>query len=228
MRMIETMRARESLRTALRALGRGAVEDAVGHLRSLVESCPVSKRAVLSRSLYWLGISLLREGNRATALRSLASAQRLVKRGNSRSLYLRFSNGYGMVKLATPHDDDRAAFHSIQLSRYLARRSRRSFSSNCERDMVHALITDAWSDLERSGALKNQSTQEKLASFKAVRIVFPMRGPERAFEAACIPVDFMKGEIPSTLGLCICGSGLPFLRCCGRRASVSETEHGYF
>jgi hypothetical protein len=228
MRKFKTLRDRESLRTAIRALSRGSVEDAVSHLRSLVESCPVAKRAALSRSLYWLGISLLREGNRATALRSLASAQRLVKRGNSRSLYLRFSNGYGMVRLATPRDDDRAAFHSIQLGRYLARRARRSFASSCERDMVHALIDDAWSDLERSGVLQDRSTTEKLGYFKAVKIVFPMRGPERAFEAAYLPVDFKQGEALSAASVCGCGSGLPFLRCCGRRASISETEHGFF
>jgi hypothetical protein len=94
--------------------------------------------------------------------------------------------------------------------------------------MVHSLISDAWSDLERSGVLQNRSATEKLAAFKDVRIVFPMKGPERAFEAAYIPVDFKKGEAPSTVSLCVCGSGLPFLRCCGRRSSVSETEHGYF
>ncbi len=208
-------------------MGRGRVESAVEELRSLVSDLPVSKRGALSLTLYWLGIGLLRDGHKAAALRSIASSQRLVKRGHARSLYLRFSNAYGMPRLANEREDDRAAFQSVQIARYLSRRPRRSFASSCERDAILDLIEDAWKGLERMGVLKGKGPEEKLARFKAVKIVFPMRGPERAFEMPDISVDFQSGRRIPAEGSCPCGSGLAYSRCCGRRASLCEAERGY-
>jgi hypothetical protein len=209
-----------SFRTAMQALKKRDTGTAVETLRSLVDSCPVNSRSCLSRGR--------RDGNKGPSLRSLASAQRLCKRGHARSLYLRLSNGFGMPKLASPYEDDRAAFYSVQISRYLERRPKRAFASECERDMVYSLVGDSWKALWRSGVLSGLSDGRKLAYFRAARIVFPMRGPERAFEGADISVDFSTGTRTRSLDACPCGSGLPFLRCCGRPATLGEAERGFF
>jgi hypothetical protein len=166
-----------------------------------------------------MGLCMAREGSMEACLRSLASSQRLRKRGFSRSLYARLSNGYGMPRRGSALEDDRAAFFSIQISRYLGRRIHGTFSSECERDMVYALVEDSWMELCRSGILSGRSHAAKMVLFKAVRIVFPLPSPEAGMEDGIIDVDFRKGRPVSLASLCPCGSGLSYLRCCGRLES---------
>jgi len=213
---------------AFMALKRRDSAAAVEILRGFVHDCPVQDSSALSGAMYWLGLCLLRDRCRGPALRSLASAQRLMKRGFARSTYLRLSNGYGMPRLGSVQEDDRAAFYSIQLSRYLERRAKRSFCSECERDVVFTLIGDSWQALWQSRALDGKAEAQKLAIFKLVKIVFPMRAPDRSFFSATVHVDFTNGTECSPIGLCPCGSGLAYQRCCGRSASVFETERGFF
>jgi hypothetical protein len=226
MRRKRALSAVGGIRAGMLALKRKDPRTATEILREAVDVCSVERKAVLSRALYWLSVGLLRERRMETALRSLSSSQRLSKRGFARALYLRFSNDYGMLRRGCASEDDRAAFYSVHLSRYFEGRARRSFASECERDVIHALIGDAWKVLQKSSMLCGRSAIEKARIFRAVKIVFPGAMPRADVADWTIPVNFRSGTRLVATDQCFCGSGLSYGRCCGRSAGISELERG--
>jgi hypothetical protein len=193
---------------------------AVRSLRSAVDACSAAHPGTLSRDLYWLAVALLRLDRSELAIRSLASAQKLRPRGIARAAYVKRVNDYGMRRRARPELDDFYAFYSVQACIYLGRKKSRRFDGNAEKDMVTRLIGDAWRSLSCSGALEGLTASRKLAIFKSKKIVFPIGfDPSRG---KILDVDFRRGIGLEGDERCSCGSGLPFMQCCGRTSAPRE------
>ncbi len=209
-----------------------AKHDPHGALRSFEQAlklCPPARRRELASILFYLGIALVRLGNKGGALRSWTAASRLVKRRSpARTMLRRFSNGYGMVRQASLELDDLHAFYSVQLDRYLKTKPSRRIGSFAERDMIWDLLSQHWSELKDSGMLVGRCPQEKLSLFRRMRVVFPtvMAADERDFSV--IPVNFARKERLSAADRCTCGSGLAYMACCGRTHGEDELLSGSF
>jgi hypothetical protein len=209
-------------RAGLRDLARHRPDLAVRRLRAAAESCPASRPGELSSRLYWLAAALLRLDRGELALKSLASAQKLRPRGFARAAYERRANAYGMCRRATPELDDFHAFYSIQAGAYLRRKENGRFESNAEKDVVTRLIGDAWRSLAKSCAMEGLQASRKLELFRKRRIAFPLFGLGRSEEGSILEADFRRGSRLRGDERCRCGSGLPFIRCCGRIPSTRE------
>ena len=85
----------------------------------------------------------------------------------------RYTNCYGMERQDSSEADDWQAFLSLQTVRYLLGKNKRTFSTRAEQDMIRDLIRDSWQELRASTDLRAMSGCDKLAAFRAVRIVFP-------------------------------------------------------
>jgi hypothetical protein len=155
------------------------------------------------------------------ALKSLASAQKLRPRGVARSAYVHRINDYGMCKRLKPELDDFYAFYSVQACSYLNRKSGRRFDSNAEKDAVTHLIADAWLGLSRSKELLGLTAAQKLTLFKKRSIVFPFIDLNPS-EGTIIAADFRRGSRIIGDERCSCGSGLSYMRCCGRVGALRE------
>jgi tetratricopeptide (TPR) repeat protein len=103
----------------MRELSNHRPDQAIASLRQAVDSIPPSCSDELSQALYWLSVALLRLDERPLAIKSLASAQKLRRRGYARRLYLRSVNETacqaGRFRL-----DDFYAFTNLQIAYYLA------------------------------------------------------------------------------------------------------------
>lgn len=189
--------------------------------------CPPTKRSELATILYFLGVTLVRVGNPAGALRSWTTASRLLKHRSRASVMLkRFSNCYGMVRQATPELDDLHAFYSIQLDRYLRSKPSQRIGSTAERDMIRDLISESWRELACSGRLEGHSASEKLTLFRRISIVFPSFIVPPWGDPKVIPVNFARKQRISVNDRCACGSGLPYMLCCGRTRGAGELLSG--
>lgn len=206
----------------LSLLSRHQSREAALSLEQALAACPATKHAMLHRICFFLGIALQRQGYSQTAVRSWLSCQRLQKRGHARRMLDRLANGYGMARRSCQADDDWYAFLAIQLSRYLATRNKRAFSTAAERDMVSDLLHDYWHGVERTGVLKGKSCREKQELFERMRIVFPTVVLADRDDSPAIPVDFRTQRKVTAEGSCHCGSGLPFGRCHGRTRGIDE------
>jgi hypothetical protein len=214
---------REFLR-GRRDLARHRPDLALRSFRAAVEACPATQANRLSKYLYWLAIALLRLDQPELALKSLASAQKLRPKGFARKAYLRRSNEYGMYKRTSLELDDFYAFYSVQVCFYLGRKRGRRFDSNAEKDTVTRLIGDAWRLLSRSGKLSSLSAARKLEVFRSRALDFPLFGLESGSGAKIINVSFRMGSLMRPDDRCSCGSGLPYMRCCGRGSSLRESS----
>jgi hypothetical protein len=197
-------------------------DQAVRSLRAAVESCPAARAGELSRDLYWLALALLRLDRPELAIRSLASAQKLRPRGMARAAYERRVNDYGMCRRTSPELDDFYAFYSVKACDYLGSKAEGRFASNEEKDTVTRLIGDAWRAIGRAGTLSSLSASGKLALFKSWPISFPLFGLEPRGSGRVIAADFRRGTALRGEERCSCGSGLPFMRCCGRVSCLRE------
>ena len=103
------------------------------------------------------------------------------------------------------------------LARYLSAKNKRTFSTAAEQDMVSDLIRDYWQTLGASGALVGRTPCQKLELFRGVRIVFPtVLVDQPMVNAPVISIDFRSSRRVGLADRCSCGSGLPFILCCGR------------
>jgi hypothetical protein len=212
----------EDFRLGRRELARHRPDLAVRSLRKAVDECPAVRAGELSRNLYWLSLALLRLDRPELAIRSLASAQKLRPRGIARSAYTLRVNAYGMCRRSSPELDDFYAFYSVKACSYLESKERPRFDSNAEKDAVTRLISDAWRTVSRSGKLAGLSASRKLTLFKSWRIEFPLFGLNQPNHGRILAADFRRGSKILGEERCSCGSGLPFIRCCGRTSTPSE------
>ncbi|HET6486116.1 MAG TPA: SEC-C domain-containing protein [Spirochaetia bacterium] len=217
------------VKRGLWALSKHHPSEAVQLLQQALENCPPSRTQELHRICFYLGIALRRLGFSQSAIKSWISCQRLNKRGHTRKMLLRLTNGYGMERQDTVEGDDWQAFYSIQAARYLLNKNKRTFSVEAEKDMIGDLIRDSWNQLQASEALTDKSSCEKLEVFRSVVIVFPttVAAEPKAGESV-IAVNFRTRRKVALTDRCICGSGLPFVQCCGRTPGKEELLSGIF
>lgn len=183
------------------------------------------KRSELSRYLYWLALALFKLGKVELAVKSLASAQKLEPRGHARAFYCRASNQYGMARAACSEHDDYKAFFSIQVRRYLSAVPGGKFANETEMETILKRIADAWIQLSKTRDVSSFTCEEKLAVYRAVRIDYPDVGRNMPV-GKILTADFGVRSKGSDLIRCPCGSGLPYLRCCGRIPSPLEPLRG--
>jgi len=209
------------LRMGLKQLAGHRPDRALETLRLAVEAIPPACPEELSRALYWLSVALLRLDRRDLAVKSLASAQKLRRRGFARDTYLRRINGYGMVRQPTVELDDFYAFMNIQLAAYLTRKTRKRFDSFQEREAVFKLLLDAWKSISAGSLLNGRESCEKLVLFRKLRPSFPRFdfGGDQGSASRVVRASFGGSQVSSR---CVCGSGLSFTQCCGRVKSLEE------
>jgi hypothetical protein len=127
-----------------------------------------------------------------------------------------------MCRRSSSELDDFYAFYSVQACAYLGRKKHARFDSNTEKDMVTKMIGDAWRSLICSDPLAGLSASRKLDLFKSRRIAFPFFGLDNPEPGQIIDADFRRGAKLEGDERCRCGSGLPFMRCCGRISTPRE------
>jgi len=209
-------RCEQDFRRGLRSLASRRPDAAMRSFRAAVDACPASRAGELSKYLYWLAVALLRLDRPELALKSLASAQKLRPKGYAHEAYVHRTNEYGMFKRSSPELDDFYAFFSIQAGAYLARRPGGRFDSNSEKDAITRLIGEAWRVLSRSGELEGLSAARKLSFFRARRVPFPFVALPEEPRGKVLAADFRRGQRLNGDDRCSCGSGLSYMRCCGR------------
>lgn len=213
----------------LGSLARHQPAQAVRFLQKALAACPPTRAGELYRISFYLGVALRRIGYSQSAIRSWLSCQRLHKRGHIRRILARLTNGYGMEKMPCEELDDWTAFASVHLERYFSAKNRRAFATAAERDMVSDLIRDHWQTLGASGALAGRTSCQKLELFRGVRIVFPtVLADMPMVNTPVISVDFRSSRRVGLSDRCPCGSGLPYIHCCGRIQGREELQSGSF
>jgi len=140
----------------------------------------------------------------------------------------RFGNDYGMVRQSTPELDDWRAFYSVQLQRYLQSKHTRQIVTDAEGDMIKDLIHDHWKQIRARGLLEGRSAEQKLSIFRSVKIIFPFYVSPEILESKVVTVDFLNKSRLAAADRCRCGSGMPFMMCCGRTEGADELSRGTF
>ncbi len=219
---------RYELNKGKRYLARHNPEKALRYFQRALKLCPVNHVRCLSKILYYTGVSLKKLGFHNSALKSWLSSAKLDKTGNAKKKLNRFCNVYGMVKQKKEDDDDRLAFFSIQLSKYLRSKKTKTMLTEAEQDMIHQLINDYWKSIKRSGVLIGKEAVEKLHIFKKVSIIFPFYMKEENAKDTLIYVNFIEKQRLKLRDRCSCGSGLPHMACCGRLEGTEELLSGIF
>jgi hypothetical protein len=213
----------------LTSLARHRATEAVKSLQEALEQCPPSRSRDLYKICLFLGVALQRVGFPQSAIKSWTSCQRLNKRGAARKMLSRYTNCYGMERQDSSEADDWQAFSSIQIARYLLGKNKRTFSTEAEHDMILDLIRDSWTEVRSSVDKAEMSGCGKLEAFRAVRIVFPTVVPAESWsEDPIITVNFQTKQRVGLADRCSCGSGMPFMLCCGRTPGREELMSGSF
>ncbi len=208
-------------------LARREMAPALGNFERALKLCPVGSRRQLADILFYLGVTMLKLGDPDAALRSFAAGSRVLKRaGRCYGMVRRLANCYGMVRQGCPDEDDRRAFCAIQMRRYLQTKPSGRIGTAAERDMVADLIHEHWRGLKEAHPLAGLDAQRKLALFCAVTIVFPALACPKSLAESVIPVNFIEKRRISAAERCLCGSGLPYMTCCGRTSEVSARSGG--
>jgi hypothetical protein len=157
-----------------RALAKHDPVRALPLLREAFANAHPKDRAQFLKRVYWLSLALIKLGKDGLAIKALASAQALAPRGRIRALYNRVANEYGMPRSSCAEHDDYKAFFAIQVRRYLAGIPGRRFRDQTEMDAVLQLIADAWLRLAKERDMNAFSCSEKLESYKAFNLEFPI------------------------------------------------------
>jgi hypothetical protein len=218
---------RTDIHRGMRRLSRHDPGGAVLYFSRALQGCPVSRSEELARLLFYLGIALRRLGFCNSAVRSWIAAHRTRKQRHTLELLERFANSYGMAKQGCQDLDDWQAFYSTQLLRYLRGFKRRAVSSEAERHMLYDLIRLEWDQLKHSGVLTGKSAEEKSEIFRNTHVDFPLFS-QAPTEDTVVRVDFKRGRRLKPGDTCFCGSGLPYLACCGRTPGEDELTIGIF
>ena len=122
------------------------------------------------------------------------------------------------------NDKDRSTFYSVQIERYLKRKTVHKFCSSAEKDVISQIISDAWDHCSDEMKKKSGKSEKILFCYSCV-LVFPYFVAE---EETIIPVDFKRKKVINYLTDCTCGSGLPYFDCCGRVINYDSDDFGTF
>ena len=161
----------------LRRLARHEPERALEAFHAAISACPVTLASRLARILLYTGITLKKMGAHDEAVQAWTVSQKLI-RSSPVLHYMRwFANEYGMAKQDFMDTDDWRAFYAVQLKNYLGIKQSSRIDSRGEAGMIRDLIYDTWVSLKSSGSLEGLSSNEKMAIFRTVPIIFPLEAP---------------------------------------------------
>ena len=220
-----TAQWRQQFRNGQRALRRHRNRQALQLLTAAVAECPAARRPELAAALRALGFACARLGRRDAALRCWIDAQRTRKQARLARLIRRCTNDYGMPRQHHRILDDWRAFHSLQLSRYVAEGGRLPLGP-AESDMLRDLLWGHFTELLRGGVLDGRSAEQRRELFMHARISFPLLHLPSSQPDTPIAVDFVRGRRLAPSDPCTCGSGLPYVVCCGRIPTSGEIAIG--
>ena len=205
-------------------------QGALGYLQQALEDCPSTNRKDTTAILFYTGIALRKLGYASGAIKSWNIAAKLHKDGYCSQMLERLTNVYGMEKCSSIEEDDRRAFCSLQLNRYLEGKNNGCLESEAEWDVVNSLIEEAWETLGTSGRLAGLHPVAKLKLFKETLIVFPLfECPDDfSYTDNVLAYDFVRTKKVKLSDRCHCGSGRPHMACCGRIPPFSDLKIGVF
>ncbi len=192
-------------------------------LESALHGCPDEEIKASAEIIFEIGRSFFGRGMRGIAIKNMLAAARISSiESHTDNMIKCLVNEYGMPAQKSKAADDEAAFTAVQLLRYLSTKKSAKFGTLAEKDMVLDLVSEAWSDFKDNYELSGLSARQKVHSFKCYVIIFPSFSvPDSDFYADenIIFHDFGNDS-------CSCGSGLPYMWCCGRIKSLDEIENG--
>lgn len=195
----------------------------LGQYRQMLASCSGENEAEVAELFTRIGHLLLRLGLKEQALSSWRSSLRLQPAHEVREKVLELLNQYGMIRCGSRREDDFKAFASVQIGKYLSRKSKRCFGTLAEADMVMDLISDYWYELERSERLMRMDCSDKVFFFREIRIEFPICNDQ---SDQCIAYDFRGRRVMEPGDSCHCESGLPYYACCGAIVDPADYING--
>lgn len=216
---------RQQLRNGRRALRGHRNRSALKFLTAAAASCPAAQRAGLAAALRWLGFACARLGRRDAALRCWVDAQRTHKHPCVARLIRTCSNDHGMPRQGDRLLDDWRAFHSLQLARYVRAKARVPLAP-AEADMLRDLLWGHFAELVRNDALRGRDAGQRRRLFAELRVSFPLLLPAAAGTEHVVAVDFVRRRPLLDGDPCVCGSGLPYVVCCGRIPTSDEIAIG--
>ncbi|MBF9018662.1 MULTISPECIES: hypothetical protein [unclassified Oceanispirochaeta] len=134
-------------------------------------------------------------------------------------------NEYGMEAQKSSIEDDYQAFLSIQVERYLKRKTQQRFCSEAEKDVINQIIADSWTEYRQTRNLSQIDTEQKIRSYYSFTLVFPYFVAE---EECIISFDFRNKCSLEGGDECFCNSGVPYRQCCGGIKSLKDLLKGSF
>ena len=218
-------RWRQQFRNGRRALRSHRNRRALELLTAAVAACPASGRAELAAALRVLGFACARLGRLDAALRCWVDAQRTHKQPRLARLIRTCSNDHGMPRQGHRLLDDWRAFHSLQLARYVRAKVRTPLGV-AETDMLRDLLWGHFTELVRCGALHGRTAEQRRRLFAGLEISFPLLLPVVAGSEPVLAADFVRRRRTLDGDPCVCGSGLPYMVCCGRIPTSDEIATG--
>lgn len=216
---------RRQFRDGRRALRGHRNRRALELLTAAAASCPAGQRAGLAAALRWLGFVCARLGRRDAALRCWVDAQRTHKQPSLARLIRTCSNDHGMPRQGDRLLDDWRAFHSLQLARYVRAKARVPLGA-AETDMLRDLLWGHFTELVQCGALRGRNAEQRRRLFAGLPISFPLLLPAAPAAGRVVAVDFVRRRQLLGRDPCVCGSGLPYVVCCGRIPTSDEIATG--
>ncbi|MDC7226695.1 MAG: hypothetical protein PQJ61_08010 [Spirochaetales bacterium] len=200
-------------------------EQAQKLLEAALDGCPDGDSTLACEIVFEIGRSFFGRGRRGAGIGNMLKAVKMGHEEEHTENMMRcLVNEYGMPVQKDSLSDDRAAFTAIHVMRYLYSKKSGKFGTHAERDMIMELVGDAWGDFKERIDLCGLKTMQKISKFREYVIFFPTFNVPESIESDgehIIYADF-GGD------LCSCGSGLPYMWCCGRIKSVDELENGVF
>lgn len=194
-------------------------------LEQALEGCPDEDNQVAGEIVFEIGRAFFGIGMRGIAISNMLAGVKLgAKEPHTDGMMENIINEYGMPAQPDRELDDKAAFIAIHIMRYLHGKRSGRFGTLAEKDMINELVMEAWKDFRCGINLAGLATREKVSKIREYVIIFPTFSvPDLSYadDDNIFYADFRSD-------LCSCGSGLPYMWCCGRIKSLDELESGNF
>ena len=217
---------KEQLETGRECLCNEEFDKARGLLEAALEGCPDDDCSIAGEIIFEIGRAFYGMGMRGVAVKNMLAAMKLgAAEEHAENMMRCILNEYGMPAQKTPLQDDRAAFFAVHLLRYLYTKRSGKFGTHAERDMIFELISEAWLDFRGRYDYSCLATQAKIDCYRDYVIFFPTYSVS-AFEEAHAENNVIYADFGGET--CGCGSGLPYMWCCGRILSIDELETEQF
>jgi len=216
---------KKNLNNGRKCLRNEEFEKAQRLLETALEGCPDEDPKAIGEIVFEIGRAFFGLGMRGVAISNMLSAIKLgAGEEHTDNMMSALVNEYGMPAQKTEELDDKAAFFAVHIMRYLHTKQSGKFGTLAERDMIDELIMEAWTDFKANVKLEGQRTREKITRFREYVIFFP------TFSVYDMENNLVNNVYYADFGSnsCSCGSGLPYMWCCGRIKSVDELENGVF